>query len=498
MEISPALARQLLDAAPDASVVSDVDGHIIYANARIEDVLGYSPAELIGRDVETLVPERVRAKHAGLRSGYSADPSPRPMGSGLQLHGLHKAGHEIPVEISLSPVSTAQGMLVSFAIRDVAAQRELERQLTEASRAKSRFLAAASHDLRQPIQTLNFLNAAARRNTIDRVHLEIIEKQQRSLDSMGRLLNSILDVSRLEAGIVKPDITDFAVREVVEDLRLEFEEQAREKGLDLIIEPCDAIARSDSRLFAQILENLISNAIRYTQDGYVRLHCLREKLRVRFQILDTGLGIAPLELDRIFEEFYQVDNGKKPSEGLGLGLSIVKHTAELIGCDVTVSSEVGKGSVFSVSLPIGDRRRLASVDGKAVRTPERVGGLVLVLDDEPDVAEITGLLLSLEGFEISTANSDLEAVDKAAAQAPDLLLIDYHLRGGANGVDAIRAIRERAGSEIPAILVSGDTSDTVPSALPGNSTLLIKPVAANVLLSEIRERIRPSKGRAAG
>jgi protein-histidine pros-kinase len=202
MDVTNELAKQLLDAAPDPTVIVDQDGTVVFANARVAEVLGYTNEELIGEPVEILLPERARAAHPGHRNSFFANPNARPMGDALELHALRKDGIEIPVEISLSPVVTADGILVSSAIRDVSGQKEVERQLVEANRAKSRFLAAASHDLRQPIQTLNLLNRAAKSTTTSPTHLNIIDKQQKSLDSMSNLLNALLDISKLEAGIV--------------------------------------------------------------------------------------------------------------------------------------------------------------------------------------------------------------------------------------------------------------------------------------------------------
>ena len=219
MDITDELATQLLNAAPDPTVIVDQQGTIIYANARVTEVLGFTNQELVGKAIEVLMPERVRAGHPEHRENFFGHPNARAMGDTLELHALRKDGVEIPVEISLSPLETASGTLVSSAIRDVSVQKEIAQQLVEANRAKSRFLAAASHDLRQPIQTLNLLNRAAKNAATDLTHQSIIDKQQKSLDSMSKLLNALLDISKLEAGIVKPDITDCDVQNIFETLR---------------------------------------------------------------------------------------------------------------------------------------------------------------------------------------------------------------------------------------------------------------------------------------
>lgn len=489
MDVSDGLARQLLNAAPDPSIVIDVDGIILYVNGRVKEVFGYEPEELINQHMELLLPERFRALHPAHRIAFFKNPSPRPMGSGLELFARCKNGDEMPVEISLNPVSTANGNLVFAAVRDVSAQKELQQQLKEASRAKSRFLAAASHDLRQPIQALTILNSVARKSVTDQAHQSIIAKQQKSLDSMARLLNALLDISKLEAGIVKPDITDCAVQKIFDDLHAEFEEQARMKGLELIVEPCGDVARSDSRLLTQILENFISNAIRYTHDGFVRLRCMHQATYIRLEVLDTGLGIEPDEIGNIFDEFHQATAGATRPEGLGLGLSIVKRTAELLGCDLDVDSKPGKGSAFSVVVPQGNRAESALADSEQTPLPESVTGKILIVDDEPAVLDATAILLNLEGFDVQTASSGPEAIKRIADQSPDLLITDYHLRGDETGAEVIRSIRHQIGRDVPVIVVSGDTSDALALQDLNDIGFLTKPVDIDELLSEISRRI---------
>jgi PAS domain S-box-containing protein len=491
VNVSNELARRLLDDAPDPSVIVDGEGTIVYANARVTDALGYTPEELEGQHVECLLPERFREIHPTHRSRFCDNPKPRPMGAARDLFALRKDGAEIPVSISLSPVQRSDGMLVCAAIRDVTDAKEVERQLVEANRAKSRFLAAASHDLRQPIQTLNLLNRAAKSRAIDPTHLQIIDKQQNALDSIARLLNSLLDISKLEAGVVKPDIEDCKVQKIFDSLRSEFEDQAHDKGLKLVVERCHGVARSDPRLLTQILENLVANAIRYTQQGVVRLRCLHKDIGIRLQVLDTGLGIPATELERIFEEFHQVDAGSQRPEGLGLGLSIVKRTAHLLGCAVEVESVPGKGSVFSVVVPKGERVTLASEEPAAVSPDAGAGGRVLIVDDEPAVVDATRLLLETEGFVVMTASCAADAVSclSGADVAPDVVITDYHLRSGETGLGVIRAVREHLGTPIPVILVSGDTSDRIHAAEIDGMVIFKKPVDVDELLREIRRRI---------
>lgn len=489
MDLSGQLAKTLLDLAPDATVIVDASGRVVFANAQIERTFGYSSAELIGLPVEALLPERFRAAHPRHRQQFASKPRLRPMGAGLSLHGLHKDGREFPVEISLSPVDTGEGLLVVAAIRDATARQDKEDRLMEANRSKSRFLAAASHDLRQPLQTLNLLNRAAARQAGASTALQgILERQQRALDSMSALLASVLDISKLDSGAVVANPAPCSLDEMFEQLRSDFEPQAADKGLRLIVERCPEAALTDRELLRRLVGNLLSNAIRYTNVGQVRLCCVCTGEGLQIEVRDTGIGIPRDQLERVFEEFYQVDRGTQRPEGLGLGLSIVRRLAALLQTPITVESEPGRGTVFRVALARAE-----------IRAPERAvpasasgasGGKILIVDDEVEVAEATALLLELEGYTVLVASSEREALDRVTAEAPDAIVSDYHLRGGETGLGVVAAVRKKLDQDVPVVFLTGDTArSTLSETRVERAVVLNKPVRADDLLEALRHHI---------
>lgn len=497
IKLSDELSKNLLELGPDATVVVDAQGAIIFANAQVARTFGYSPSDLVGRSVEVLLPERFRAGHVEHRARFASQPRPRAMGEGLNLFGQHKDGHEFPVEISLSPVQSDEGPLVLAAVRDATVRRDTEQGLIEANRAKSRLLAAASHDLRQPVQTLTLLNQAGLRHAGPNQKLaDILRQQQRALDTISQLLASVLDVSKLDSGALKPAVEDCSIGEVLDRLRSDFEPQADEKGIGLLVDPTAEAGRTDPELLRRLLGNLVSNAIRYTPNGRVHVSCEGQGDGLAITVRDTGLGIPQHELEKIFEEFYQVDRGSQRPEGLGLGLSIVKRLASLLGHRVEVESVVNRGTAFTVRLP---RVALATsaTQVAGARPAERAKGIILIVDDEKSVAHATSLLLELEGFDVLVASGKDEALERVASAVPDLILSDYHLRGVETGADVVAAVRVRLRSDVPAIFVTGDTSKIANAdKRVGNATLLSKPTRVDELLGAIERHVGGRAARA--
>ncbi len=370
-----------------------------------------------------------------------------------------------------------------------AAQEALQ-NADQAHRARSRFLATASHDLRQPLQSLALLNGSLHRIVTDSTASEALAQQDLAISAASRLVNALLDISKLESGAVKPEITDVAIADLFEELRQEFTNLAVDKGLTLRVDTCTECVRSDRSLLGQILRNLISNAIKYTRDGTVRLRCLRDSAIAHVQVLDTGVGIPPDLLPHIFDEFYQVGvASNKSRDGYGLGLSIVNRLVKLLGLKLDVKSEPGRGSVFSLELPVSvaalaDRRppeatRVVARD----RTPA-LRRRVLLVEDDNGVRHATRLLLKAAGYEVIAAASPAEAFSKASQYGSiDLLITDYHLGCAETGLDVIAALRREMGEQLKVILVSGDTSPVIKDlVLDENIRLASKPVPAEQLL----------------
>ncbi len=494
--------RTLLESAPDAMVIIDDQGKIAIVNGQAEKMFGYERDEMLGHPVEMLLPERLRERHVGNRAKFSEDPRLRPMGAGLDLVARRKDDSEFPVEISLSPVQSAGRKFVSSVIRDVTERKRMENEINaarqeaeRANKANSAFLAAASHDLRQPVQALSLLNGALRRTVKDEKALQMIDSQAYSLTAMTNLLNSLLDISRLDAGAVTPELEDFPIKRLIDRLSDEFARQAQHHGLEFVATPCPAVVHSDPNLLDEIIQNFVSNAIRYTDKGSVRLECSARGGRCVISVVDTGIGIAADQLEEVFREFHQCKAPGASKEGFGLGLAIVKRLSDLLELELDVQSELGKGSRFSVSLPLVSNSSVADDAEAAAGHPAATGGtgLVILIEDDVNVANAWGLLLEAEGYRVATAASapEARALMNHIDETPALLISDFHLLDGSTGAEAISAIRKNYDALIPAFIVSGDTSKVVKDArLLDNCTLMCKPIDTNRLLAAARHAVK--------
>ena len=399
----------------------------------------------------------------------------------------------------------AQAITLKSHTEEMAAQLRIEKTEAEvarraaeaASRAKTQFFAAASHDLRQPLHAMGLFAEALRQRTRDPEAASLVNSINESVDALEGLFGELLDITRIDTGGVEVNPAPVRLRELFGRLRLHFEPIAFEKGLQLSFRGEQHVAQADPVLLERILRNLVSNAIRYTDDGGVLVSGRVRDGRLQVQVWDTGIGIAEASLPRIFEEFYQV-HGNRPLQahhrkGLGLGLAIVKRLADLMGSPIAVRSRVGHGTVFTLELPLGKAPR--SLDAPAGGSAPQLGltlqgRRVLVVEDEAAVREGLVVLLQAWGATVEAFDT-VEAVQawlaSAEALAPDLLLVDYRLPAGSTGLEALAAARARwPARKLPAIVITGSSlGGHEDEAEAHDFHLLIKPVLPNKLRAMI-------------
>ncbi len=376
-----------------------------------------------------------------------------------------------------------------------AAKREAE----QANLGKSRFLAAASHDLRQPLQTISLLHEILAKKVEDEATLRLVGRLDETVSSMSSMLDTLLDINQLEAGIVRREMVDFPINAVLEQLRTQFTFHAAAHRLGWRVVPNSRSVRSDPRLLEQMIRNLLSNAVKYTSQGKILLGCRRRGDMLRIEVWDTGIGIPEEQLQAIFEEFHQIDNpARERSKGLGLGLAIVERLAGLLGHAVDVRSRPGKGSVFAVEVPLGQDAphwRPRHLWPEATESRHQ-SGTILVVEDDPSVREMLALLLEGEGHRTTAVEDGRQALELAARGAirPDLVVADYNLPRGLNGLQTVAGLRDTLDHEIPAIILTGDISTgTLREIAQGGHLHLNKPVKARELTELIRRSLAESQ-----
>jgi signal transduction histidine kinase/ActR/RegA family two-component response regulator len=371
---------------------------------------------------------------------------------------------------------------------------QLKEAAERASRAKTRFLAAASHELRQPLHALGLFVEALRQRTTDPGVREVVDKVRATTGALGEMFDTLLDMSRLDAGAVEPSIVEFAVGPLLERLHAELTPQARATGIDLRTVPTRLVVRSDPILLRRIVQNLLSNALRYTGRGRVLVGCRRSRTHVRIEVHDTGPGIPLAQQEAIFGEFVRLagdEGGGGAAQGLGLGLSIVQKMAALLGHPVALASQPGRGSTFAVTVPRGRLPATESADSSP--TPlDLTARRILAIDDDPEILEATRRLLEQWGCRVAVASS-LEDVAEgldALGAPPDAVVADHRLAGDVTGFDVIAAVRRHSDRAVPAVVVTGNTDPDAVAAIRAHGfPLLSKPVAPARLRAALAELI---------
>lgn len=383
--------------------------------------------------------------------------------------------------------------------RTAAALEEAKRQAEQSNRGKSRFLAVASHDLRQPLQSLKLIQELLQQSAKDERSLELIARFDQLLDAMSGMLNSLLDINQIEAGVMETSACAFPVANLLNRLETEFEPLCEFQGLNLRVVPSTAIVHSDPGLLEVMLRNLLANALKYTPRGRVLMGCRHAGGAVRIEVWDTGIGIAPEQLPKIFDEFHQVDNPARERErGFGLGLTIVRELGLFLGHAVEARSWPGKGSVFSIT--VGQADAVAPVpagpiaDQPATRNVRTPSCAIVLIEDDPDVLDLLSRLLTGAGHSVIAAKDGPSALMMSAQAAirPEIVLTDYNLPGGMTGLEVLSALRARLNEQIPGIVLTGDISKDVLTEIEQfECTVLSKPVAPSELHDAIRALAPP-------
>jgi two-component system CheB/CheR fusion protein len=398
-----------------------------------------------------------------------------------------------------------EGVVVTFTNvterKNAAIAVEAAKQLAErASVAKSRFLAAASHDLRQPLQTFALIQGLLAKTVERESERRLVAKLDQTTHTMSGILNALLDINQIEAGSVRAEMTTFPVNELLDRLRDDLVYHTPAKGLTMRVVSCSLFVKSDPRLLEQMTRNLLANALKYTERGKVLLGCRRRGTTLSLEIWDTGLGIPDNQLEAIFEEYHQIDNAARdPTRGLGLGLSIVRRLGDLLGHNVSVRSQHGKGSTFAidVELSIGVSAQLTEIHPsggeKEIIERDRRAKSIIVIEDDPRERELLGMLLDHEGYRSVTVADGPTAIALAKQEQlrPDLILADYNLPNGMTGLEAASKLREWLQSTVPVIILTGDISTGALRDIVAHGCVrLNKPVRSVAILEAIRRLLR--------
>jgi two-component system CheB/CheR fusion protein len=503
IEAARSYSDSIINTIRQPLVVLDEELCVISASRSFYSTFSVEPEQTVGRQLDAV--DEGRLDIAALRGFLDL------LRNSAGVIEDHQIDVELPqrgmrsllvsaLEICDEPLTTRK---ILVALEDITERKHAaealeaaRRQAEHANLGKSRFLAAASHDLRQPLQTISLLHQLLAKKVKDETTLALVGRLDETVSTMSSMLDTLLDINQLEAGIVRREMVDFPINAVLDHLRIQFSFHAAAHGLRWRVVPSSLSVHSDPRLIEQMIRNLLSNAVKYTSQGKILLGCRRRGDKLRIEVWDTGIGIPEGELTAIFGEYHQLENpARERSKGLGLGLAIVERLADLLGHVVDVRSRPGKGSVFAVEVPLLARDappwRPRPVSPE---TKESVlqSGEILVVEDDPSVREMLALMLENEGYRTTVAEDGRKALDFAMQRTihPDIVVADYNLPKGLNGLQVAARLREMLGYEIPAIILTGDISTgTLREIAQGGQVHLNKPVKAGELTDLIRRRL---------
>ena len=483
--------RAFTDAIPLPMLTVRLDGTILRANQTAERALGVPPGSLIGLPVDSFA-----AEDEDLDQSLCHVIQRQERVEPREIRARRADGSEMWVLGSAQRFKAEDEDRYVLVFQDVTELKQKERRLTEANeeaerniRARMRFLAAASHDLRQPLQAMALFASALDHHVASAQGRTVVQSLKASLRSMEEMFDSLLDMSKLDAGVMKAEPRVFLINDIFEQLEMTYGPQAEAAGLKLTVVPSSAAVRSDPRLLARIVGNFLSNAIRYTRRGRVTLGVRRRGNRLRIVVYDTGPGIPENQRLEIFREFRQGStastNGR--STGMGLGLAIVQRLSRLLGHALDVRSTEGKGSAFAIEVPQAEEFEPGEDElGEDQEVADVSGMTVVVVDDDRDIQEGLCMLLEEWGCHAIVASTAEDALAKLQGARPDVIIADLHLHGDMAGVAAIAHIRQHSGVYAPAFLFTGDTG--APAEIDDAKVLRkpLDPMRLRMLLGEVR------------
>ncbi|MBT3906579.1 MAG: PAS domain S-box protein [Rhodospirillales bacterium] len=479
-------------------------GEIETVNPMTEEMFGYAAEELIGKNVKILMPDPYHNEHDSYLSNYHETGEEKIIGIGREVLGKRKDGTTFPMDLTVNKFTSTDKIKYIGTLHDLTARKESEQDLItarleaeSANQAKTTFLASASHDVRQPLQALGmflsvledklFATSVGKDETIQ----TLVGRMNDSVTALDGLFSSLLEISKLDAGTLTPNLSDFGLDALMSRLFGQFEAQAKAKGLNFSMEAAEYRVRCDEALLSQILSNFLGNAIRYTENGKISFAARQSGGRINIEVTDTGIGIPSDKVGNIFDEFYQVGNQHRDrTKGLGLGLAIAKRTADLLGLPLTVASEEGRGTTFAISiLPLEGQELLAEPEPMSTVQKDMDSKTVLLIDDDPSVLE--SLKLRLESWEYNTlaANSFEEAQGLLRKNnvTPKIIISDLRLAGHMDGIQVIKTLQGESEHQIPGIILTGDTSpDRLKFIKEAGLSILHKPVKTERLAEVLK------------